>query len=148
MRHVRNFEEFIEDGIIKKQAPDKSRANFLAGESEKSYTFLLEITGHYGITGQNANTIIKLSYDVIMELIRACMLKVGYNASGQGAHEAEVSYLRKIAFKETDIQFADQMRYFRNGITYYGKPLDDEYAKKVFEFMSKIYPKLKEAAKS
>ncbi|MBU4245934.1 MAG: hypothetical protein ABIF85_03075 [Nanoarchaeota archaeon] len=148
MRTVRNFEDFIEEGIVKKQASDKPRANFLAGESEKSFTFLLEIIGHYGITGQNATTIIKLSYDIIMELIRACMLKVGYNASGQGAHEAEVSYLRKIGFKEIDVQFADQMRYFRNGITYYGRSLDDEYAKKVFDFMNKTYPKLKEAAKS
>jgi len=144
MRIISNFEYYIEEGIVKKQAPDKSRASFLASESEKSHAFLLEIIRNYGITAQNANTIIKLAYDIIMELIRACMLKEGYNASGLGAHEAEVSYLRKIGFKETDIQFADQMRYFRNGITYYGKQLDIEYAKDVFEFMNKVYPKLKE----
>ncbi len=148
MRPVRNFEEFIEEGIAKKQAPDNPRANFLASESEKSFIFLLEIIRHYGITGQNASTIIKLSYDILMELVRACMLKAGYNASGQGAHEAEVSYLRKTGFKEIDVQFADQMGYFRNGITYYGRPLDDEYAKRVFEFTNKTYPRLKEAARS
>ncbi len=148
MRIISDFEYFIEEGIAKKQAPDKSRAAFLASESEKSHAFLLEIMRNYSITAQNANSIIKLAYDIIMELIRACMLKEGYNASGQGAHEAEVSYLRKIGFKETDIQFADQMRYFRNGITYYGRQLDIEYARNVFEFMNKAYPKLKEKAKS
>lgn len=148
MRIISDFEYFIEEGIAKKQAPDKSRAAFLASESEKSHAFLLEIMRNYGITAQNANSIIKLAYDIIMELIRACMLKEGYNASGQGAHEAEVSYLRKIGFKETEIQFADRMRYFRNGITYYGRQLDIEYAKNVFEFMNKAYPKLKEKAKS
>lgn len=148
MRIISDFEYFIEEGIVKKQAPDKSRANFLASESEKSHAFLLEIIRNYGITAQNANTVIKLAYDIIMELIRACMLKEGYNASGQGAHEAEVSYLRKLGFKEIDIQFANQMRYFRNGITYYGRQLDIEYAKNVFEFMNKAYPKLKEKAKS
>jgi len=148
MRIISDFEYFIEEGIVKKQAPDKSRAAFLASESEKSHAFLLEIMRSYGVTAQNANTIIKLAYDIIMELIRACMLKEGYNASGLGAHEAEVSYLRKIGFKEIDIQFADQMRYFRNGITYYGKQLDIEYAKNVFEFMNKAYPKLKEKVKS
>lgn len=144
MRAVRHFDEFIDEGIVKKQAPDKSRANYLMTESEKSYEFLLVIVTDYGITEKNANSVIKLCYDTMMELIRACMLKEGYNASGQGAHEAEVSYLRKICFKENDIQFADQLRYFRNGIMYYGKQLDEEYAVKVLDFIKKTYPALKE----
>jgi len=108
MRAVRNFEEFIDEGIVKKQAPDKSRANYLMNEYEKSYEFLLVIVRDYGITEKNANSVIKLCYDTMMELIRACMLKEGYNASGLGAHEAEVAYLRKIGLKENDVQFADQ----------------------------------------
>jgi len=40
-----------------------------------------------------------------MELIRAKMLIDGFNASGHGAHEAEVSYTRKVGFKETEVQF-------------------------------------------
>lgn len=57
-----------------------------------------------------------------------------------------MSYLRKIGFKETDVQFADQVRYFRNGMMYYGKQLDEEYAKNVLEFMDKLYRKLKAMA--
>ena len=75
------------------------------------------------------------------------MLFEGYNAAGFGAHEAEVSYLRKLGFSEKDIQFADQLRYFRNGILYYGTTLDKEYAEKIIEFTKKIYPKLKEMIK-
>ncbi|MFH1432326.1 MAG: hypothetical protein ABIG84_03850 [archaeon] len=137
MRTVRDFSEFIDDGIVKKQSPDPSRARFLKGESENSYSFLLEIVDNYGITDKNANTIIKLCYDIIMELIRAQMLMEGYNAHGKGAHEAEVSYLRRLDFSENDIQFADQFRYFRNGIMYYGKKLDSEYAQKVWDFLKK-----------
>ncbi len=44
MRAVRNFEEFIEEGIVRKQSADGSRARFLASESEKSYAFLMEIS--------------------------------------------------------------------------------------------------------
>ena len=77
-----------------------------------------------------------------MELIRAKMLLEGYNASGQGAHEAEVSYLRVLGFSEKDVQFADQMRFFRNGMLYYGKILDKEYAEKVVDFVKQTYPKL------
>lgn len=66
----------------------------------------------------------------------------GYNASGFGAHEAEVSYMRVLSFGENDIQFADQMRFFRNWVLYYGTILDKEYAEKVIEFTKRIYFKL------
>ena len=143
MRAVRKFEEFIAEGIVKRQSPDISRANFLFSESEKSHKFLKTIIADYGATNDNANSIIRLCYDILMEIIRASMLKKGFKSSGQGAHEAEVSYLRELGFGETDVLFADQLRYFRNGIVYYGKILDAQYAKKVIEFLEKTYPKLK-----
>ncbi|MBS3105739.1 hypothetical protein J4234_05775 [Candidatus Woesearchaeota archaeon] len=142
MNPVKNFSEFVKEGIVKKQHTDLSRAKFLVKESEKSYLFLISIIKNIGVNNDNANSIVKLSYDTIMELIRAEMLAHGYNASGQGAHEAEVAYLRETKFSENDIQFADQLRYFRNQIMYYGKILDKEYAEKVLEFVNKIYPKL------
>ena len=143
MRIIKNFDEFMANGIVKKQTPDISRANYLSKESEKSRVFLQNIIRDYGITDDSANSIIKLCYDIIMELIRSNMLRKGFNSSGQGAHEAEVSYLRKLSFSNNDVQFADQLRYFRNGIVYYGKILNAEYAKKVVSFMKSIYPKLK-----
>jgi len=76
-------------------------------------------------------------------MIRAQMLLEGYNASGFGAHEAEVSYLRVFGFDERDVQFADQMRFFRNGMIYYGTIMDREYAEKVIEFTKRMYAKLK-----
>jgi len=71
------------------------------------------------------------------------MFLKGYNASGNRAHEAEVAYMRLLDFKETEVQFADQMRYFRNGMIYYGTILDKEYAEKVILFTKQIYSKLK-----
>ena len=67
----------------------------------------------------------------------------GYHASGLGAHEAEVSYLREIGFEEKDVAFADQLRYFRNGIEYYGNHLDAVYGEKVRDFVEMIFPRLK-----
>ncbi len=71
------------------------------------------------------------------------MLIDGFGTSGKGAHEAEVSYLRKIGFKDQEVEFADRLRYFRNGILYYGKNYDKEYAEKVLKFLNLIYPKLR-----
>lgn len=57
--------------------------------------------------------------------------------------KAEVSYLKVLNFNENDVQFANQIRFFRNGRIYYGTVLDKVYAEKVIEFTKRIYPKLK-----
>jgi len=142
MRAIKSFDEFVKEGIVKKQGADKSRVEFLIKESENSYKFLMSVLEKIGVNDKNANDIIKDCYDIIMELIRAKMLLEGYNASGAGAHEAEVSYMRILGFDEKSVQFADQIRYFRNGMLYYGTILDKEYAEKVFEFLNKIRKKL------
>ena len=139
---VRKFDEFIGD-IVKKQSKDKSRADFLLRESDNSYKSLQEMAAKVSLSDANANLFVKMCYDILMEIIRARMLLDGYNATGQGAHEAEVSYMRVLKFDENDVQFADQLRFFRNGMLYYGTIIDKVYAEKVMEFLKKIYPKLK-----
>ena len=62
---------------------------------------------------------------------------------GYSAHEAEVAYLKKLNFSENEAEFMDKLRYFRNGILYYGKIFNTEYAEKVMAFMDRIVPKLK-----
>jgi len=143
MSAIKKFDEFIRGNIVKKQSIDRSRAEFLMRESENSYNNLLEMIKKIELQDNNANMFIKSCYDILMELIRARMLLKGYNASGFGAHDAEVSYLRVLGFDEKDVQFADQLRFFRNGMLYYGTQLDKAYAEKIIEFTKKIYPKLK-----
>lgn len=100
-----------------------------------------------GIDEDNANSIVKDCYDIIMELIRAKLLLSGYCSAGQFAHEAEVSYLKKCDFSDKEISFINDLRYFRNSVTYYGKMLGVEYAKQVVEFTKRIYPQLKAMVK-
>ena len=140
---MKYFEEYVSEGVVKKQYADISRANFLTKESEKAYSSLMKIIKALGIDDENANTVIKTAYDILMEVIRAEMLKQGYNSVGAGAHEAEVSFTRKLKLSENEVQFLDQLRYFRNGIMYYGKILDKEYAENVMKFLDEIYPRLK-----
>jgi hypothetical protein len=135
MKTLKHFEEYLEEGIVKKQTPDNSRAENLVKESERKSNSLKLILEKIGITDENANDIIEYCYDIILNIIRAKMLRKGYGSSGLGAHEAEVSYLRKIGVSEPDVQFMNQLRYFRNGILYYGKRFDKEYAEKVIVFL-------------
>ena len=143
MKPLRHFNEYVNEGIVKKQSPDKLRANSLIEEAKDGYKVLLEYCNKIGISNKNANYIIKNAYDIIMELIRAKMLINGFSSSGLGAHEVEVSYLRELKFKESEIEFANQLRYFRNSITYYGKKFDAEYAKKVIDFLGNVFDKLR-----
>lgn len=135
---MKDFEEFLKKGIVKKQSQDNSRANALIKESQNDYEFLKEILNKIPLSDKNANRIIIDSYDIIMKIIRAKMLKQGLNASGYGAHEVEIAYLKKLGFSEKEIEFANQLRYFRNGIEYYGKSFDKEYAKDVLNFLEKV----------
>ena len=143
MKAIRNFEDFIKENVVKKQGPDKARASYLVNEAEISYKLLHEMIEKIKIKDGNANLFVKSCYDVLMELIRAKMLLDGYNASGFGAHEAEISYMRILGFNERDVQFADQLRFFRNGMLYYGTMLDRDYAEKVIRFTNGTYLKLK-----
>ena len=143
MKPLKNFKEFIIDKTVTEVSPDFSRASSLTKDSEKAYISLKEIMEKVGINENNINTMIKLCYDIVMDMIRAKMLLKGFKAEGIGAHEAEVSYLRELEFSENDVQFCDQLRFFRNRIMYYGKNLDKDYLEKVLEFLDDIYNKLK-----
>ncbi|MBU4352211.1 MAG: hypothetical protein KKA65_02735 [Nanoarchaeota archaeon] len=144
MRPLKKFEEFLENGVVRKRKPDQSRADWLFREEEDRKKFLDEAYEKVGMRNDNANYFIENAYDTLIGLIRAQMLLQGFSASGEGAHEAEVAFLRKLKFTESETRFMNELRYFRNGILYYGKKFDVEYGKRVLEFLSKVYPRLKE----
>src|SRR3989344_8009963 len=143
MRGVKLFEEFVKKGVAKKIHPDFKRAASFRAKAEKKNKLMRERLEKLGLTDESAEDYIETSYDIIMFLIRAKMYSDGYASSGVGAHEAEVSYLRNLHFTENEVQLADELRYFRNGILYYETILDKEYAKKVLAFLEVIYLKLK-----
>ena len=143
MKPILSFEEYLEKGIVKKQRSDISRANFLIEEANKSFSGLKQRIEKIGINELNASSIVKDSHDIILELVRAKMLLKGFNASGIGAHEAEVAYMKELGFYKLEIEFMNEVRFLRNGVLYYGKVIDKEYAEKVIEFTKRSYEKLK-----
>jgi hypothetical protein len=147
MEPAKTFEEYVNDGTIKKVLINKNKAGFLVNEAQNSLEGLKEWIALAGINDKNANGIIKECYDIIMELIRANLLLNGYTSSGYYAHEAEVSYLAKLKFSREEVSFLNEIRYFRNSITYYGKIFNKDYAEKVYSFFNKIYPQIKKLIK-
>ena len=138
---LRNFEEFISAGIVKKQTPNVHRAFSLIKEAEDKKKFLNTAIKNIPEQQMHSNFIVDFSYDIVMEMIRAKMFMDGFNAGN--SHQAEVSYMKNLGFSEQDGRFMDELRYNRNSIKYYGATLDKEYAEKVFVFLNKIYPQLK-----
>ena len=94
------------------------------------------------LTNENANMFIENCYDILISLIRAKMIKDGFSSYGDGAHIAEVSYMRILEIPERDVRFMNELRYFRNGIKYYGQKFDKEYAEKVLIFLNTLYKTL------
>ena len=140
---MKYFEDFVSEGIIKKTSINKSKAKFLIEETERTSRSLFKRIETLGIDDDNANSITKDCYDIIMELIRAALQLSGYSSSGAYAHEAEISFLRKLKFSELEIVFINDLRINRNGITYYGKILNKDDAERIVSFTKKTYPKLK-----
>ena len=138
---IKKFNEYLVLGIVKKRTPDLERAESLINEAKKKKDFIELVILKIPEKQLSANFIVDSCYDVLIETIRAKMLINGYNTDN--SHEAEVSYLEKLDFAEADIKFMDELRYYRNGIKYYGKVMDLEYAQKVLKFMEKMSGKLR-----
>ena len=143
MRPLRSFDEFLTLGIVRKTFCDKLRAKSLVEEATKRELFLSELGKKLNLSDSNANYFIEASYDILIELIRAKLFSDGFNVSAQGNHEAEVTYLQKLGFLESEVRFMNDLRYFRNGILYYGKSYGSEYGKNVLGFLNSMYPQLK-----
>lgn len=146
MSPLKTFDEFLRRGIAKRRPPDFARARSLIGGSGKRRDFLEDMSVKMGISDENANFFIEMSYDVLIELIRARLHADGFYCSGEGAHEAEVCYMQNMGFSESETRFMNELRANRNAIMYYGRRFGKAYGEKVLDFVKKIYPKLKAAA--
>lgn len=134
---MNTFESNLKLSVIIKIQPDKSRATYLREDAKKRETHMNKSLAVIELDDTNANYYLELTYDIFMSRLRAKMLEDGFTTSGEGAHEAQISYLEVLKFSQKDIQFMDQLRYFRNGIKYYGKSFSAEYAKKAIEYVKR-----------
>jgi hypothetical protein len=116
MKFLKDFDEFVKLGIVRKQTFDKQRAESLILESKNKLRFFEKLKDKLGFDELNPNFVVEICYDVLIQKIRAIMLLRGYKSE---SHEAEVSYLRILGVSESDVDFMNNLRYFRNGIKYY-----------------------------
>ncbi|MFH1249344.1 MAG: hypothetical protein V1660_04295 [archaeon] len=138
---MKQFEEFVENGTVKKQTPNTKRALSVFKEASRKKEYLELSIKSIPKEKMSPNFIADYCYDIIMEIVRAKMFIEGYNSGS--SHEAEVSYMKLIGFQEQEVEFMDELRYYRNGTKYYGTILEMQYAEKTLTFLRKVYPRLK-----
>src|SRR3989344_6910840 len=117
---MREFEEYIKSGAVKKITPNPDLASALLKSSQKNLNFVSKLE----INNENSELIVQDCYDIIRELIESRLSKEGYKSY---SHEATISFLRKFKqFSLQEIDFIDRLRVLRNNIKYYGKESNSE----------------------
>ena len=103
--------------------PDMQKSESL----KKMAEITLERLGKTEIEDYPSNTLLDY-YDIIHKLMEALTLKEGIKIKGEAAHQELIDYIAKSqGFTEGNRQFLQQMRDYRNRISYEGFMINKNY---------------------
>jgi uncharacterized protein (UPF0332 family) len=130
--------------MITKVKPDKQKSESLKRMAE----ITLERLEKTEIEKYPSNTLLDY-YDVIHKLLEALTLKEGIKVKGEGAHQELIDYVvKKRNFDEQTRHFLQQMRDYRNRISYEGFMVHKNYItlnkEKIASIISKMSDKFKQ----
>lgn len=128
-----SWEDCLDNSALK-ISPDNKRADSLVETAEERLSLIKEITE------KNSNFVFEDYYTSVLELLQAMVLKQGYKISN---HICLGFYLKDFLKREDLFRLFDDLRYKRNSLTYYGKRMDFETAKKAIENSKKLIKELK-----
>jgi len=84
-------------------------------------------------------------YDVIHKLMEALSLNEGIKIKGEGAHQELIDYIfKKYQLNESDRIFIQEIRDFRNRISYEGFMISEDYIKTNLEKINRIVKTLEQ----
>lgn len=129
--------------MIIKIKPDKQKSESLKKVAE----ITLERLNKTNMFDYSSNTLLDY-YDIIHKLMEALTLKGGIKIKGEGAHQELIDYIAKeYNFDEQTRQFLQQMRDYRNRISYEGFIVHQNYIKlnneKIVNIIKKLFNELK-----
>lgn len=129
--------------MITKIYPDKQKSRSLKKMAEITLERLKETD-----TEKYPTNTLTDYYDVIHKLIDALGLISGIKTKGEGAHQELIDYImKKYNFDEQTRLFLQQMRYYRNRISYEGFMVNKNYVvlneEKIKDIIKKLFYELK-----
>ncbi len=128
---MRDFQELVGEGKVKKIAPDRELAQSLLKNIEEREKSTLKLTEE-----EFSLLVFENLYDCLRELMDVILALEGYKSY---SHEAGIIYLKHFNIPENVLFELDRFRVKRNNSKYYGKPPSVEDAKGI----KNLYLKLK-----
>lgn len=116
------WQDFIEDGIVKKTNKDIGKIKSLIKMSDNSLLFLSKLK----IDRISSSTILANYYEALRQIVEAIAISKHLNAY---SHEAFTCFLAEILKEDLISRKFDRFRKLRNGVNYYGKQIDVETSK-------------------
>lgn len=118
--------------------PDKEKAKSLKNMAQTTIERLKETN-----TSKYPSNTLKDYYDVIHELMEAISLTKGIKFKGDGAHQELIEYIvKEYDFSEQERIFLQQIRDYRNRISYEGFMINENFIisndKKIQEIIDKL----------
>ena len=133
---MKDFELFVQNGDVKKQAPDNNLSDSLIKDSIKR----LEYSKSPHLSEENAKYIYENAYESLREAADALLFIKGFKSF---SHEATISFVQRFdEFSVREISEFDRMRVKRNGMKYYGRPCSIKDAQEAIEFAERLLKKL------
>lgn len=112
------FENFITEGKVRRRTPDLQLAKALVRMAESS----LQAMGTLPVTAASASPIMVAFYEALRQVVEAMAVRDGFRVY---SHEALTAFLEQKKAASAAAAF-DRFRRIRNGINYYGNPVDPE----------------------
>ena len=134
---IKPFEEYIKEGEVEKQLPDKNEAQALMAKAERRLAYVKERP----VQEQNADLIFEDTYDVMREASQALMSATGYKPL---THEVVVAYLRdKERLDQSIVEKFDSYRKLRNRSQYSAQKINALKAQEAIAFATELFALLK-----
>ena len=129
--------------MIVKGKPDQQKSESLKRMAE----ITLERLGNTDMGRYPSNTLVDY-YDAVHKLMEALTLKEGIKVKGEGAHQELIDYVAKEKKIDEHMRvFLQQMRDYRNRISYEGFMVNENYIKLNKEIIERIVKHLFEQLK-
>ena len=134
---IREFQYYIDEGLVKKQSPNLEEARSLMRKAMKRFEYIK----NQEITEQAASFIFEDVYEAFREAAQALMSLKGFKPY---SHEALISFLRKFHnFSEHDLSSFDRYRILRNKTVYSAVGISAGTCRQAFAFLERFLPELK-----
>ncbi len=110
---MREFQFFINNGDVKRQALDANTSSVLKRTSLERLIFATNI-----LKNEKPRFVVENAFESIRERIDAILFEKGFKSF---SHEASVTYLKNLHISDDLIGQVDMLRKMRNGSKYYGE---------------------------